>query len=846
MMTPVYGFAYGVLNLMGEASVKASLLLALAAILVLLSRRASAAFRHLAWALALGCTLCLPLLSRLPHWRISIATPATHLQPTASEDAPLPPPALHPAARVTAPINPKARTGAPPRPVPAASPAEPQTSVQTPARVAAPIAPVDASQALQVPWAVWVLLVWAVGVLVVLAQLAQGLVIVRRIARAGVPVTGGPMADAAASAAAAMRVHRPVALRQASSVGEVTVPLIFGAWRPVLVLPAGAQEWPQERLKAALLHEMAHVRRNDWPFQMMAHVARAFYWFNPLAWLAARGLRAEAEAACDDLVLGAGLPARDYARHLLDVALSARDSRRVGGGAVAMAHSPKVEGRLRAVLAQSLSRRPVSRGSAAGLLAAALLLALPLATLRLVAQGQAVPAADRLQLQGDFTLRYAVTITDEQTPQAQFREYQQLRADYRRELKKDPYFQPVPAEFYGPFAYFQSLRPKTRHVVLNVSAQGGRLLWRGQEDGHTSAVLYNGRNSTQIFTDGHAGRIEPGLTFAEMSDCPLPAVGLPHVPFFKGATLVNSSGPSQTWQGMCPLVNAVMRPGQVVYTEGLAHAVLDEGTWKMQDVDSPDQRFQFLQHQRFQGLWIASHMLLTRYTEDRLPAGIMPLHSIKDFIEYQDKHRSPTNVCEYKLLSASHTSLDMSTKGMRWVSATQPAAQHPKEDDFEVQEALHLRYHLQDWAEAHKTLLLQMAQAKPNARTATLRVSTALNSLPFPLWQGDPRPNHVWDGDPRTGHDGQKPLFTAERPSPGTLSHDFEIARSRNPSRVHIVLWASGRILRVTAQGTGGTEIQQEIVPAFFGADGTSYMASVVPESKGPPALVDKPVSSPL
>ena len=55
-----------------------------------------------------------------------------------------------------------------------------------------------------------------------------------------------------------------------------------------------------------------------------------------------------------------------------------------------------------------------------------------------------------LQLQGDFTLRYAVTITDKQTSLAQLREYKQLRADYRRELKKDPYFQPVPAEFYGP------------------------------------------------------------------------------------------------------------------------------------------------------------------------------------------------------------------------------------------------------------------------------------------------------------------------------------------------------------------------------------------------------------
>jgi len=829
MMTPIYGFAYGVLNLLGEASVKASLLLALAAILILLSRRASAAFRHLAWALALGCTLCLPLLSRLPHWRIPVTTPATHLQPTAaSEDAPLPAPASHPVTRVTAAVNPKAGTGTPPQAAPAAFPAGPQPSVQTPARLAALVAPADVPQ---IPWAIWALLVWTVGVLVVLAQLAHSLVIVRRIARAGVPVTDGPMAEVAAAAAEAMRVNRPVALRQASSVGEVTVPLIFGAWRPVLLVPAGAQEWPSERLKAALLHEMAHVRRNDWPIQMMAHVARAVYWFNPLAWLAARGLRAEAEAACDDLVLGAGLPARDYARHLLDVALSARDSRRVGGGAVAMAQSPKVEGRLRAVLAQSLSRRPVSRGSAAGLLAAALLLALPLATLRLVAQGQAVPAADRLQLQGDFTLRYAVTITDEQTPQAQFREYQQLRADYRRELKKDPYFQPVPAEFYGPFSYFQSLRPKTRHVVLTVSAQGKRLLWQSTENGNTYALVYDGQ-STHSYGNGHAGSVQPIFEFGEMSNCPLPAVGLPYAPMIKTAAVASMTGLEQTWKGQCLILNSEGSRNSMVYLPGTIQAIKDERTWKILSTDSLGQRLDFLEHQRFHDLWLASHFRLTNYDID---GPLPPKGEVTTMQQMDDWFRATrklTSTCEYRLLSATSTPLDMSAVGMRSVSAPMPGPQHPANDDFEVQEALHLRYHLQDWAEAHKTLLLQMAQARPNARTAAMRVATALNSLPFPLWQGDSHPSHVWDGDPRTGHDGQKPLFTAERPSPGTLSHDFEIAHSRNPGRVHIVLWASGRILRVTTRGTGGMEIQQEIVPAFFGADGTSQMAADVPEPK--------------
>jgi len=270
----------------------------------------------------------------------------------------------------------------------------------------------------------------------------------------------------------------------------------------------------------------------------------------------------------------------------------------------------------------------------------------------------------------------------------------------------------------------------------------------------------------------------------------------------------------------------------MVYLPGTIQAIKDEGTWKILSTDSLGQRLDFLEHQRFHDLWIASHFRLTNYDID----GPLPpkgqVTTMQQLDDWFRPTRKPTSAGEYRLLSATSTPLDMSTAGMRSVSAALPAAQRPTNDDFEVQEALHLRYHLQDWAEAHKTLLLQMAQAQPNARAAAMRVFTALNSLPLPLWQGDPRPNHVWDGDPRTGHDGQKPLFTAEHPSPGALSRDFEIASSRNPGRSHIVLWASGRLLRVTAQRTGGMEIQQEIVPAFFGADGTSYLAADVPESK--------------
>ena len=53
---------------------------------------------------------------------------------------------------------------------------------------------------------------------------------------------------------------------------------------------------------------------------LLARTALALHWWNPLAWTAWREFLKERERATDDLVLGAGTVASDYAGHLLEIA----------------------------------------------------------------------------------------------------------------------------------------------------------------------------------------------------------------------------------------------------------------------------------------------------------------------------------------------------------------------------------------------------------------------------------------------------------------------------------------------------------------------------------------------
>jgi beta-lactamase regulating signal transducer with metallopeptidase domain len=80
----------------------------------------------------------------------------------------------------------------------------------------------------------------------------------------------------------------------------VRAPSLFGVLRPVILLPKQvAAGKDAAALKLILLHELAHLKRRDLWAQILSSCMIALHWFNPMVWIAARQLRAEAEMAAD-------------------------------------------------------------------------------------------------------------------------------------------------------------------------------------------------------------------------------------------------------------------------------------------------------------------------------------------------------------------------------------------------------------------------------------------------------------------------------------------------------------------------------------------------------------------
>lgn len=87
-------------------------------------------------------------------------------------------------------------------------------------------------------------------------------------------------------------------------VASLDAPAVFGLFRHTICFPPGLIERLSEReLRWVIRHELAHVRRYDIHVAIIASIAGALHWFNPVVWLIVKRLRTAMEAAADRLAL---------------------------------------------------------------------------------------------------------------------------------------------------------------------------------------------------------------------------------------------------------------------------------------------------------------------------------------------------------------------------------------------------------------------------------------------------------------------------------------------------------------------------------------------------------------
>ncbi len=316
--------------------VKTSVILGAAFVLSIVLRRRSAALRHLVWAAAIVCAASVPLLSVVSaSWR--------------------PAPGIYTLTRFSPPLA--------------------AATIEAPAESTRPESP-DTDEDGPSQAALWV---WLSGSLATTGLFARGALKLRRISQVAEPFADSRWTRLAGELSRRFGLQRRGRLVQNSAAALLVT---WGTLRPRVLLPAGAADWSDARIRAVLGHELAHIRRHDWIVQLIGEAARILFWFNPLIWLACGRLRHEGERACDDAVLNLGVDCTDYASELLALARVLKASHCAWMPSLAMARTSTLERRFVAMLNPSLDRRAIGIRTAITILALAFALTLPVAAMR--------------------------------------------------------------------------------------------------------------------------------------------------------------------------------------------------------------------------------------------------------------------------------------------------------------------------------------------------------------------------------------------------------------------------------------------------------------------------------
>jgi beta-lactamase regulating signal transducer with metallopeptidase domain len=221
--------------------------------------------------------------------------------------------------------------------------------------------------------AVWMMIIWFVGAVLLWSVVALRTQLLRRDVERMPAIDEGPLRVQLERIAHQLEIAHVPDLRIAEAAGS---PYLIGLWNPTIVLPRSLiADLSESEMRTILLHELLHWRRRDTWVGCFQVFVQGLFWFHPLVWWASAQLRSERENVVDAEVLHHGeIPAEAYGETLLRVLTSTRARSHATGTLVGVfERGARLQQRLENVMSYQTANQSFGRLSWAFLAAFALL-----------------------------------------------------------------------------------------------------------------------------------------------------------------------------------------------------------------------------------------------------------------------------------------------------------------------------------------------------------------------------------------------------------------------------------------------------------------------------------------
>jgi beta-lactamase regulating signal transducer with metallopeptidase domain/uncharacterized GH25 family protein len=159
---------------------------------------------------------------------------------------------------------------------------------------------------------------YALVTVALLIRLLASLAAVERLRRDSIPVTEPAWSEALKRCRRRLGIAHEVGLAWSP---RLSVPIVLGWTRSTVLLPVSLSSLdPCDHAEAILLHELSHVRRGDYRWNVVLRLVQALYWPHPLIWWLGRVIAEVREQVCDDVCVHELGDPSSYGETLLAVA----------------------------------------------------------------------------------------------------------------------------------------------------------------------------------------------------------------------------------------------------------------------------------------------------------------------------------------------------------------------------------------------------------------------------------------------------------------------------------------------------------------------------------------------
>jgi beta-lactamase regulating signal transducer with metallopeptidase domain len=161
----------------------------------------------------------------------------------------------------------------------------------------------------------WLDALWMLGVLALSLRTIGGWLLIQRLRTTAVANIPPDLA------ATFLRLSRRIGLKRSIDLrlsAHIASPVAIGIFRSLVLLPVSAlTTLSPDQLEAVLAHELAHIRRADYLWNLLQTVIETLFFFHPAVWWIGSNLRQQRELCCDDIAVASCADPLTYATALL-------------------------------------------------------------------------------------------------------------------------------------------------------------------------------------------------------------------------------------------------------------------------------------------------------------------------------------------------------------------------------------------------------------------------------------------------------------------------------------------------------------------------------------------------